>query len=118
MSGLPDRPFDAGLQVERTALSWQRTILSSTAAFLLAARLLMQLLGTSGVLVAAGGVVAAVGLYLVGHRRYQRVHTILVNSSSDRVPLASAVPLLTWAFVTCLLGLVGLASAILLAAQR
>lgn len=66
----------------------------------------------------AGGLLAAVVLFLVGHRRYRQVHTILVTSASDRVPPASAVPLVAWAFVVCALGLVGLVSAILLAVQH
>lgn len=118
MTGQLDRPFDAGLQTERTALAWQRTILASSVGFLLASRLLMKLVGIPGVLVAAAGLLAAVALFLVGHRRYRQVHTILVTSTSDRVPLATAAPLAVWALVVCALGLVGLVSAIVLAVQR
>ena len=117
MTGQLDRPFDAGLQTERTALAWQRTILASTVGFLLAARLLMELVGIPGVLVAAAGLLVAVALFLVGHRRYRQVHTILVASAGDRVRLASAAPLAVWAVVVCALGLIGLISAIVLAMQ-
>lgn len=103
-----DRPFDLGLQTERTALSWQRTTLACAVALLLASRLLVELFGPLSFLFAAVGLVLTAVLFLVGSRRYRLTHTILVNSSSDRVALGSAVPLFAWAVGVFCLALVGL----------
>ena len=105
------QPFDAGLQTERTALSWQRTALASVVGFLLAARLLLDLIGVSSIVFAGAGLVITVVLFLVGHQRYRRAHTILVTSG-DRAGLTSAVPLLVWAIIVILLGMLALGFAI------
>ena len=110
-----DRPFDLGLQAERTALSWQRTTLASAVAFLLAARLLVEVLGTLSFLVAAIGLILTAVLFLVGYRRYRSTHTILVSSSGERVALTSAVPLFAWAIVVFCLAVVGFAFAVIVA---
>jgi len=110
-----DRPFDVGLQTERTALSWQRTTLASAVAFLLAARLLVEVLGTLSFLVAAMGLILTAALFLVGYQRYRSTHTILVSSSGERVALTSAVPLFAWAIVVFCLAVVGLVFAVIVA---
>lgn len=115
MSDLLDRPFDAGLQSERTALSWQRTTLASAVGFLVAARLLVEFFGILSFLVAAMGLVITAALFLVGHRRYRSVHRILVESAGRRVPMSSATPLFAWTAVVFCLGVFGLVFAIVVA---
>ncbi|TFB56730.1 DUF202 domain-containing protein [Cryobacterium tagatosivorans] len=114
MSGTLDRPFDVGLQAERTALSWQRTTLSSAVGFLVAARLLVVDFGILSILVAATGLLITAMLFVIGHRRYRSAHAILVGSSGKRVALTSAVPLFAWAVVVFSLAVFGLAFTILI----
>ena len=115
MSHSLDRPFDAGLQTERTALSWQRTTLASAVGFLVAARLLAEFLGILSFLVAAAGLVVTAALFVIGHRRYRSAHEILTGSSDERVALTSAVPLFAWATVAFCLAVLGLVFVIVLA---
>lgn len=118
MSELLDRPFDVGLQAERTALSWQRTSLASAVGFLVAARLLADFFGILSFLVAAVGLVVTAALFAIGHRRYRLAHKILTGSSGERVALTSAVPLFAWAAVAFCLAVFGLAFVIVLALAR
>lgn len=110
-----DRPFDAGLQTERTALSWQRTTLASAVGFLVAARLLIDFLGVLSFLVAAVGLVITAVLFLVGHRRYRSAHEVLAGAAGQRVPLTSAVPLFAWAVVVFCLAVFGLVFVVVIA---
>lgn len=91
------KPFDVGLQAERTALSWQRTSLSLAVGVLLAARLVVVAWGSLSYLIVASGLVAVVGLFLLGYRRYAFAHHTLITSVGQRVPLTSALPLFVWA---------------------
>lgn len=118
MSDPLDRPFDAGLQTERTALSWQRTTLASAVGFLVAARLLAEFFGVLSFLVAAIGLVIMAVLFMVGHRRYRSAHQLLVSSAGQRVPLSSAVPLFIWTAVVFCLAVFGLVFAIVIAVAR
>jgi len=108
-----DRPFDAGLQAERTALAWQRTVLSFAIAALVSARLLLNTVSIGSYAVAALGLIMTAVLFYVGHRRYRAVHTTLVQSATDRVRLTSAAPLFLWALSVFLLALTGAAFAII-----
>jgi uncharacterized membrane protein YidH (DUF202 family) len=91
------KPFDVGLQVERTALSWQRTSLALAVGVLLAARLLALVSGLQSFFLAVGALVLVTGLYLLGYRRYVSTHHALVASDGQRIPLTSALPLFIWA---------------------
>ncbi|GHD83127.1 uncharacterized protein DUF202 [Salinibacterium amurskyense] len=102
-----DRPFDAGLQAERTALAWQRTVLSFAIAALVSARLLLNTVSIGSYAVAALGLIMTAVLFWVGHRRYRAVHTTLVQASTDRIRLASAAPLFLWALAVFVLAVVG-----------
>lgn len=97
------KPFDVGLQAERTALSWQRTTLALAVGVLLAGRLLVVVWGSLSYLIVAAGLVLVAGLFLLGYRRYESTHSTLVTSVGQRVPLTSALPLFVWALaVFCL----------------
>ncbi len=81
--------FDPGLQPERTALAWRRTGLVLVAGSLAALRFLPGILGVWTVLPVVLGMVAAVAVLVFAHRRHVAVHTRLVASDGDRVPLPS-----------------------------
>ncbi|RFA07467.1 hypothetical protein B7R21_14830 [Subtercola boreus] len=90
----PDPPsrerFDDGLQVERTALSWQRTGLAITAGSLVGARLLAPGTGWWGIGLGVAG--ALLGLFVlvrsgIRHRHVHRVLTTRLSTAPHAVPL-------------------------------
>jgi uncharacterized membrane protein YidH (DUF202 family) len=109
------RPFDPGLQPERTALAWRRTALALVAGSLLGLRALPTLLGSAGLVMAAAGVILALAVLATAHRRYRRVHRILTAGPADPdrpVPLpGGALPALVAALTACA-GLAALALAV------
>ena len=81
MSETPSRadgPWDPGLQPERTALAWRRTGLALTVGSLIGLRVLPPLLGPAAYLLAGLGVVASLAVLAAAHRRYRRVHRLLL----------------------------------------
>ena len=89
--GRSSRPFDAGLQAERTALAWRRTALAVAVASLAALRILPEVLGSWALIPAALIAGVAFVALLLTQRRYRRMHTILTSSASDRVALGGGV---------------------------
>ena len=87
-AGRGHRPFDAGLQPERTALAWRRTALAVAVASLAALRILPEVLGLWALIPAALGAGVSFVALLLTHRRYRRIHTMLTSSESDRVALS------------------------------
>lgn len=85
--GRGDRPFDAGLQPERTALAWRRTALALVIAALVGVRVLPVLLGPWAFIPAGSGVALAVGVLFASHARYRVQHNRLTSSGSDRSAL-------------------------------
>lgn len=81
------RPFDVGLQPERTALAWRRTALALVVAAVIGIRVLPMLLGAWAVIPAGAGVVLAVVVLVASHRRYREQHARLTAGSSDRIAL-------------------------------
>ena len=75
---LPDGPWDRGLQPERTALAWRRTGLALTVGSLIGLRVLPPLLGPAAYVLAGLGVVASLAVLAAAHRRYRRVHRLLL----------------------------------------
>jgi len=105
-----DRVFDEGLQLERTTLSWQRTLLALVVASLAAARGLQPLLGDASWLVAGLGVAAGIAGSILARRRYVAAHRHLLD---DPVSLpGGAVLLAITAIGTLGIGLAALAFAI------
>ena len=98
MAGAPEnppgrghRPFDAGLQPERTALAWRRTAMAVAVASLVALRILPEVLGSWALIPATLGAGVSFVAIVLTHRRYRRIHTILTSSASDRVALSGGV---------------------------
>lgn len=82
------RPFDAGLQPERTALAWRRTALALVVGAVVGIRVLPALLGTWALVPAGAGIVLAVVLLIASHARYRRQHELLTSADSDRIVLS------------------------------
>ncbi|GAA2091966.1 hypothetical protein GCM10009841_00580 [Microlunatus panaciterrae] len=72
-----ERPWDAGVQNERTRLAWQRTTLSVLGCLLLIARLVADVSTTLALLIVLAGVVTTASLGLLSIRRYRRTHSSL-----------------------------------------
>lgn len=81
-----DAPFDAGLQLERTALAWQRTLLALAVGFLGAGRVLLPALGVAAVVVAGAGLVVAITMIVIIERRYRRRHLHLTTVDGGSLP--------------------------------
>ncbi len=96
------RPFDVGLQPERTALAWRRTALALVVAAVVGIRVLPTLLGAWAVVPAGAGVVLAVVVLVASHRRYREQHVRLTTADSDRIALPDgALPALVAAATVC-----------------
>lgn len=89
-----DRYYDAGLQPERTLLSWRRTCLALAVVSAALARYAGEALGfTLAVTLGAGGVIGAGWAYVRATARYRRVHARLVREDTlagDGLALAVA----------------------------
>ncbi|MEP6478009.1 MAG: DUF202 domain-containing protein [Rhodoglobus sp.] len=83
---MTDSVFDAGLQPERTALAWQRTLLSLVVAFLAASKVLLPLLGVWSYSIAGAGLAVTIGLGVVIERRYRRLHRHLTTVHAGSLP--------------------------------
>lgn len=82
-----DRPFDRGLQPERTALAWQRTGLAMAVGALVATRILPELLGLWALLPGAIGLTLSIVVVAAAHVRYGRYHRGLIDASlQPRMP--------------------------------
>jgi len=102
-----ERPFDVGLQPERTALAWSRTGLVFLVGALLAARLLLEVVGTWVLIPVAPVVLIAIGVSVAGSRRYRDQHRRLTSGAGDRIALPDgALP----ALVSALTAVCGIAS--------
>jgi uncharacterized membrane protein YidH (DUF202 family) len=81
------RPFDVGLQPERTALAWRRTALALVVAAVVGIRVLPTLVGAWAVIPAGAGIALAVGILFASHRRYRIQHERLTTATTDRIAL-------------------------------
>jgi putative membrane protein len=85
------RPFDAGLQNERTALAWTRTALALLAAVFLAARITVAQLGAFTVVITAVTLPLATAVLAAASRRYRAAHRALHTRAAlpdGRLPAA------------------------------
>ena len=110
--GRSHRPFDAGLQPERTALAWGRTALAVAVGSLAALRILPEVLGLWALVPAALGAAVSLVALIVSQRRYRRIHTILTTSDSDRVALSGGALPAAMAAATVAGGIMALAAAV------
>ncbi len=76
---MSERPFDKGLQPERSALAWQRTALSIAVGSLIFGRILSTSLGVWALLPMLVGLAMAGALGLKAHRRYAHHHRTLTS---------------------------------------
>ena len=77
---------DRGLQPERTALAWRRTVLALAVGALVSVRLLPSVLGDWTVATGLAGVVAAAGLWVAARRRSA------ATDAAFRDPAVAAMP--------------------------
>lgn len=101
-------PFDAGLQLERTSLSWRRTALSIAVGSLVSLRLLpLWLGGVQWVLPGVAGLLAASLLWGVSRRRHQAFMDDVGQGRAPRAAGAGALFALAAGVATAgMLGLV------------
>jgi len=103
--GNADRGADRGLQNERTALAWQRTVLSGMACALIAARLLALASWPAALTTGVAAVACSAALAAMGRERFRSnsralaAHTALADA---RAPL----------LLTLLVVLTGLSAAV------
>lgn len=76
---MSDRPFDKGLQPERSALAWQRTALSIAVGSLIFGRILSTSLGLWALVPMVAGLTMAVSLGMKAHQRYAHHHRALTS---------------------------------------
>lgn len=112
------RPFDPGLQPERTALAWRRTGLALTAGSLIALRVLPHALGAWALLPAWLGVALSVLVLVASQRRYRAHHHRLTTAPLDRLHLPDGALLALVTALTLGGGLAALAVAVSLAYQQ
>jgi len=105
------RPFDPGLQIERTALAWRRTGLALAVLAVGGARLLSSQWGAGTVVAASVGVVAA-AITFVSRLRHRTQHVALNTAQGDLVVLPGGALAAALALCSLILGLIALAFAI------
>ncbi len=78
---MSDRPFDKGLQPERSALAWQRTALSIAVGSLIFGRILSTSLGLWALLPMLAGLAMSAVLGVKANRRYAHHHRTLTSGN-------------------------------------
>ncbi|MGX1792625.1 DUF202 domain-containing protein [Microbacterium sp. NPDC055312] len=102
-------PFDAGLQLERTSLSWRRTALSLAVGSLISLRVLpLWLGGVQWVIPGMIGLLAASLLWRVSRRRHHAFMDDVGRGRAPRVAGAGALVALTAGVAVA--GMLGLAA--------
>lgn len=100
-------PSDRGLHEERTLLAWRRTAISIAVVSVMGARLLLPMISSLALTVAAAGLSAAIGMLVAAGRRYRRFCDSDVAGTPSILP-DGRLPALAVAMtgVMCALGLV------------
>ena len=102
-------PFDAGLQLERTSLSWRRTALSLALGSLVSLRLLpVWLDGVVWIVPGMIGLIAASALWLTSRRRHRAFMVQVQGGREPRIGGAIALGLIAAGVATA--GMLGLAA--------
>ncbi|MEO7586794.1 MAG: DUF202 domain-containing protein [Arachnia sp.] len=96
---MSDRPFDPGLQPERSALAWQRTALSIAIGSLIFGRILSHSMGLWAFLPMVVGLAMAAVLGMKANARYAHHHRTLTSGTGlladGRLNAAMALFMLT-----------------------
>jgi uncharacterized membrane protein YidH (DUF202 family) len=86
--------FDPGLQPERTALAWRRTVLALAVGAIVALRLLNPVLGLWSTVIGLTGLVLAATLWVLSTRRARQTTRVLLRGTG-LLPGAGLLLLLT-----------------------
>lgn len=78
--------FDAGMQLERTALAWQRTLLALAVASLAVGRGLATVIGPTSWMIAGAGLAITLTLFVIVRRRYVSAHLHLTRIDAGSLP--------------------------------
>ena len=81
-----ERVFDEALQLERTALSWQRTLISLAVASLAVGRGLELVIGPASWVIASSGLGMTVTMFVVTRRKYRQAHEHLTMVDAESLP--------------------------------
>lgn len=115
---MTDRPFDPGLQPERTELAWRRTNLSIAIGSLVALRLLPEVFGSVfWVVPGVTGLIGAGVMWVLARRRYRTVHTTTTTHGDHAQLPGGALMLMISAFVL-VGGLFGLVTVLIVGIGR
>ena len=101
------RVFDQGLQPERTALAWRRTLLSLAVAFLAGSRILLDQIGLWSWAIAGSGLAVVAVLGVLTERRYRAAHRHLTGVDRASLP-HDGVLIASTSAVTIVLGVAAL----------
>lgn len=111
MTDAAERPFDEGLQPERTLLAWRRTCLALAVGNAAAIKYLSDALGPAAALIGIAGLVLSVVAWILCTVRYRRAHAGLVRD--EMLIVSGRLPLL----VTIAVGAAVVAALVILVAQ-
>src|SRR5699024_1336060 len=101
-------PLGDGLQLERTALAWRRTVLALAVSALASVKVLFGALGYVAVAVGGVGLALAFLLRALSERRHRQAHRRLIADGADHLPLPGAAPLALCAVLVAVVGVVAL----------